>query len=142
MENRHSSWKCGQCDMQFCSRIGRRVHVSAVHAASLQQHTQSTKGRGPRSYYGRGIFSCAECDFQTTWQTSLMRHEKQHLSARPRRWACEVCPKAFFRSDSMQIHMATVHKRLFGAACRACNQRFDSRDQKQQHRCLYFDVFK
>ncbi|KAJ0169414.1 hypothetical protein K1T71_015001 [Dendrolimus kikuchii] len=83
-------YQCTQCPKSF------RIYQS------LQIHVRTHTGEAP--------FKCTQCPKAFKHKAGLNRHNRVHTGAKP--YSCPHCSKSFSQSNSMKLHVSTVHLKM------------------------------
>ncbi|XP_047506041.1 zinc finger protein 678-like [Pieris napi] len=87
IHNGEVPFKCNECDKVFSNKT------------NLQMHERWHSDERP--------FICSDCGKGFKVKTALDRHFRCHTGERP--YKCKVCGKAFAQSNSVKVHVNTVH---------------------------------
>ncbi|XP_052746106.1 zinc finger protein ZFP2 [Bicyclus anynana] len=63
-----------------------------------------------RTHTGESPYQCKHCPKAFKHKAALNRHDRVHTGAKP--YSCAHCGKAFSQSNSMKLHVSTVHLKL------------------------------
>ncbi|XP_045783173.1 zinc finger protein 883-like isoform X2 [Maniola jurtina] len=63
-----------------------------------------------RTHTGESPYQCKHCPKAFKHKAALNRHDRVHTGAKP--YSCSHCGKAFSQSNSMKLHVSTVHLKL------------------------------
>ena len=85
-KNKDRSWKCPSCTRVLASEKKLNEHI-------LRQHSEV----GPCAYCGKII----------SGRVAKKRHEDQHRAIEERKFACDICSKAFIDNDALKRHKMT-----------------------------------
>ncbi|CAB3252254.1 unnamed protein product [Arctia plantaginis] len=83
-------FQCNQCPKKF-----------SVYQR-LQIHTRTHTGERP--------FKCSHCPKAFKHKAALNRHDRVHTGIKP--YQCSHCSKSFSQSNSMKLHVKTVHLKM------------------------------
>lgn len=83
-------YQCPDCPKRFSVSQGLRIHI--------------------RTHTGERPFKCTNCPKAFKNKAALNRHNRVHTGVRP--YACPHCLKAFSQSNSMKLHVSTVHLKM------------------------------
>ncbi|XP_061381708.1 zinc finger protein 239-like [Danaus plexippus] len=109
---------CEVCGKQYASNAALRYH-QRVHTGErpyrcsmcpksftmplfLQIHTRTHTGERP--------YECQHCPKAFSNKAALLRHDRVHTGVKP--YECPQCGKFFTQSNSMKLHVRTVHLKL------------------------------
>lgn len=122
-------FSCALCPLRFNRRDNLRHHVSRMHADDAGQRRR--RPEAPR-------WLCAACGKTFSCRSRLKTHEVIHLGVKPHR--CDLCPKAYMRTNDLQHHKRAVHA---GGAlappprstllCHLCGREFRCKSQLAVH---------
>ena len=90
--------KCNKCDYAASQASNLKRHI-------YDMHTENKLPKPPRVYKNR--VQCSQCEFTTTHNSKLRRHEMTHTGETP--FSCNHCDFATAQEGSLKRHMET-HK--------------------------------
>lgn len=76
-------------------------------------------------------FQCSTCGKQFVSRERLKRHGIRHSTGEPK-YKCELCPKAYTRSDKLLYHRRT-HDQQMSHTCSSCNKGFFTIKSLRKH---------
>ncbi|CAN7945092.1 unnamed protein product [Ixodes persulcatus] len=56
---------------------------------------------------GKRVLQCPHCPFQSSFQSSIRRHQLRHTKERPH--VCSVCDQSFQRRYQLTQHLVSQH---------------------------------
>ncbi|CAH2064783.1 unnamed protein product, partial [Iphiclides podalirius] len=83
-------FQCAQCPKKFSVLQRLQIHV--------------------RTHTGESPYKCQRCPKAFKHKAALNRHDRVHTGAKP--YSCPHCGKAFSQSNSMKLHVNTVHLKM------------------------------
>lgn len=83
-------YKCHMCEKTFTMPLFLKVHV--------------------RTHTGEKPYQCLQCPKAFSNKAALLRHDRVHTGVKP--YKCPKCGKAFSQSNSMKLHVSTVHLKM------------------------------
>lgn len=83
-------YKCTECDKTFTMPLFLQIHV--------------------RTHTGERPYECPLCPKAFSNKAALLRHDRVHTGVKP--YPCPKCGKAFTQSNSMKLHVNTVHLKM------------------------------
>ncbi|CAH2083572.1 unnamed protein product [Euphydryas editha] len=83
-------YKCSECPKSFTMPL------------FLQIHTRTHTGERP--------YECPQCPKAFSNKAALLRHDRVHTGIKP--YECPQCGKFFTQSNSMKLHVKTVHLKM------------------------------
>ncbi|XP_077592426.1 zinc finger Y-chromosomal protein 1-like [Stigmatopora nigra] len=89
---------CHLCGLRFNRRDNLRHHLTRLHPGGVARR----QGRPPGP-----TWLCHVCGKTFRCRSALRTHEVIHLGVKPHR--CDLCPKAYMRTNDLEHHRATVH---------------------------------
>ncbi|XP_047423814.1 zinc finger protein 596-like [Mugil cephalus] len=122
-------FSCHLCDMRFNRRDNLQHHLSRLHPLGV---AKLEKRRRLQAWL------CSVCGKTFNCRSRLKTHEMIHTGVKPHR--CDLCPKAYMRSNDLEHHKKTVHAE--GAhrpqppsslLCHFCGKEFKGRSQLAVH---------
>ncbi|KAM4534438.1 uncharacterized protein PAE49_022647 [Odontesthes bonariensis] len=120
---------CHLCELRFNRRDNLQHHLSRLHPGGV---ARLEKRRVAPAWL------CAVCGKTFSCRSRLKTHEVIHSGVKPHR--CELCPKAYMRTNDLEHHRRVVH--VDGAAepprppsllCDLCGKEFKCRSQLAIH---------
>jgi len=128
VNNQHTNgnFPCNQCNNQFTSRTGLKLHTKSIHEGvefSCTQCDQQFKQQGNLTRHiqakHEGVkHTCSQCDFQATIQGNLTRHiQSEHEGVK---YACDHCNKQFTLQSNLVTHIKRKHEGI-KYSCTQCN---------------------
>lgn len=120
---------CHLCKMRFNRRDNLQHHLSRLHpngVVKLQKRRQAQ------------TWLCAVCGKTFSCRSRLRTHEVIHSGVKPYR--CELCPKAYMRTNDLEHHKKVVHvdgaaepQRPSSLLCDLCGKEFKCKSQLAVH---------
>ncbi|XP_069463565.1 zinc finger protein 436-like isoform X5 [Ambystoma mexicanum] len=84
----------------------------------------------PNTKQHRGTYTCTECKKSFSFQKTLIRHIRTHLTQRS--YACSECGKIFSQKSNLNTHRRT-HSRERPYVCSFCHKNFIRKDYLEGH---------
>ncbi|XP_023182432.1 endothelial zinc finger protein induced by tumor necrosis factor alpha-like [Xiphophorus maculatus] len=120
---------CHLCPLRFNRRDNLRHHLGRLHPdGAARRQRQSTAP----------AWLCAVCGKTFVCRSRLKTHEAIHSGVKPFR--CDLCPKAYMRSNDLQHHTNVAHSsgaapplRPASLLCHLCGKEFKCRSQLAVH---------
>ncbi|XP_061660480.1 zinc finger protein ZFP2-like [Syngnathoides biaculeatus] len=123
---------CPLCDLRFNRRDNLSHHVSRLHPGGVARRER----RRPAQ-----TWLCDVCGKTFRCRSALKTHEVIHLGVKPHR--CDLCPKAYMRTNDLEHHKTTVHgdgdgeddarRRSGSLLCHFCGKELKFRSQLAAH---------
>lgn len=122
-------FSCHLCELRFNRRDNLQHHLSRMHP-----------GGGAKPQRRREVqrWLCAACGKTFSCRSRLKTHELIHSGLKPHR--CDLCPKAYMRTNDLEHHKKVVHVNGGGAAqrpstllCHLCGREFRCKSQLAIH---------
>ncbi|XP_021168972.2 zinc finger protein 436 isoform X2 [Fundulus heteroclitus] len=122
-------FSCHLCDLRFNRRDNLQHHLSRLHPGGAARRQKQRLAPA---------WLCAVCGKTFSCRSRLKTHEVIHSGVKPFR--CDLCPKAYMRSNDLEHHRKVVH--VSGAArpprpasllCHLCGKEFRCRSQLAVH---------
>ncbi|XP_023249873.1 endothelial zinc finger protein induced by tumor necrosis factor alpha-like [Seriola lalandi dorsalis] len=120
---------CHLCDLRFNRRDNLQHHLTRLHpngVAKLEKQREAT------------AWLCAVCGKTFSCRSRLKTHEVIHSGVKPHR--CDLCPKAYMRTNDLEHHKKIVHvegsaeaPRPSSLLCDFCGKEFRCRSQLAVH---------
>ncbi|XP_052748199.1 zinc finger protein 583-like isoform X2 [Galleria mellonella] len=83
-------YQCSYCPKTFTMPLFLQIHL--------------------RTHTGERPYPCPSCPKAFSNRAALLRHDRVHTGAKP--YQCPKCGKAFTQSNSMKLHVHTVHLKM------------------------------
>ncbi|XP_077410001.1 zinc finger Y-chromosomal protein 1-like [Vanacampus margaritifer] len=130
---------CHLCDLRFNRRDNLRHHLSRLHPGGV---TRRERQRLIQTWL------CDVCGKTFRCRSALKTHEIIHLGVKPHR--CDLCPKAYMRTNDLEHHKLTVHqdggvggtrrrRRSGSLLCHFCGKEMKFRSQLATHLLTHTD---
>ncbi|XP_077480539.1 zinc finger Y-chromosomal protein 1-like [Stigmatopora argus] len=133
---------CHLCGLRFNRRDNLRHHLTRLHPGGVA--CRERRPPGP-------TWLCHVCGKTFRCRSALRTHEVIHLGVKPHR--CDLCPKAYMRTNDLEHHRATVHGEGEGGAddgrrrrpargsllCHFCGKELKFRSQLAAHLLTHTD---
>ncbi|XP_040922273.1 zinc finger protein 436-like [Toxotes jaculatrix] len=120
---------CHLCDLRFNRRDNLQHHLNRLHPNGV---AKLEKQREVQAWL------CAACGKTFSCRSRLKTHEVIHSGVKPHR--CDLCPKAYMRTNDLEHHKKTVHvegsaepQRPSSLLCDFCGKEFKCRSQLAIH---------
>ncbi|XP_051909965.1 zinc finger protein 436-like [Hippocampus zosterae] len=120
---------CPLCDLRFNRRDNLRHHLGRLHPGGVARRE---KRRPVQTWL------CHVCGKTFRCRSALKTHEVIHLGVKPHR--CDLCPKAYMRTNDLEHHKQTVHgdgggprRRSGSLLCHFCGKELKFRSQLAAH---------
>lgn len=122
-------FSCHLCELCFNRKDNLQHHLSRMHPGG---------GARPRREREQQRWLCAACGKTFSCRSRLKTHELIHSGLKPH--ACDLCPKAYMRTNDLEHHKKVVH--VDGSAhpprpstllCHLCGREFRCRSQLAIH---------
>jgi uncharacterized C2H2 Zn-finger protein len=99
--------KCSECGKVFRGKERMEKHKLNEHQPT------SSKVVKMKSVLKDGeiALECNECDFFTTHEKDLIRHQAAHVRKKTKTFTCLICKKTFFNHPFLKLHIQNDHKR-------------------------------
>ncbi|KPJ05379.1 PREDICTED: zinc finger protein 501-like isoform X1 [Papilio xuthus] len=126
---------CEVCGKRYASNAALRYH-QRVHTGERPYHcTECPKTFTMplflqihlRTHTGERPYKCTSCPKAFSNKAALLRHDRVHTGIKP--YMCPHCKKTFTQSNSMKLHVKTVHLKM-PAPYKSKNRRNKSREMK------------
>ncbi|XP_060809174.1 zinc finger protein 714 isoform X6 [Amyelois transitella] len=108
------SFQCERCDKVFKSMNAKNEHFAVVHM-------RAKRHRCPH---------CPEA-FKNYFQRN--KHISNIHGMKLKEFKCSMCPKIFFLSGKLGVHIRTVHLKEKRHACDSCEWKFYSKSELKEH---------
>ncbi|XP_062297264.1 zinc finger protein 83-like [Scomber scombrus] len=122
-------YACHLCELRFNRRDNLQHHLTRLHPGGvprLEKQRQET------------AWLCAVCGKTFSCRSRLKTHEVIHSGVKPFR--CQLCPKAYMRTNDLEHHTKSVHvdgggelQRSGSLLCDLCGKEFRCRSQLAAH---------
>ncbi|KAM3955725.1 uncharacterized protein ACR2FA_010363 [Aphomia sociella] len=83
-------YHCTECPKKFSVQQRLQIHL--------------------RTHTGERPYQCTLCPKAFKHKAALNRHDRVHTGAKP--YTCQHCGKSFSQSNSMKVHIKTVHQKM------------------------------
>lgn len=150
--------QCHECGDIFKTKYKLKVHWKHTHLpktflcpickrvfkTSYAYNKHRKRESGPCSELANGIeigvegegnsriFYCKHCDYKSSIMLSIRNHITTH--SRERLYKCNICNKAYTRSDSLTTHCQTVHfKEKYVKECHICGKTYNGLRRLNKH---------
>uniref|UniRef100_UPI0037E77A70 zinc finger protein ZFP2-like n=1 Tax=Semicossyphus pulcher TaxID=241346 RepID=UPI0037E77A70 len=122
-------FSCHLCDLRFNRRDNLQHHLSRLHPNGI---AKLEKQREVQAWL------CAVCGKTFSCRSRLKTHEVIHSGVKPHR--CDLCPKAYMRTNDLEHHKKIVHvdggaeaQRQSSLLCDLCGKEFKCKSQLAVH---------
>ncbi|XP_041983499.1 zinc finger protein 271-like, partial [Aricia agestis] len=109
---------CEVCGKKYASQAALKYH-QRVHTGERPYHCSLCPKTFTmplflqihfRTHTGEKPYSCPLCPKAFSNKAALLRHDRVHTGIKP--YECPKCGKAFTQSNSMKLHVKTVHLKM------------------------------
>ncbi|CAH2064789.1 unnamed protein product, partial [Iphiclides podalirius] len=109
---------CEVCGKRYASNAALRYH-QRVHTGERPYHCSECPKTFTmplflqihmRTHTGERPYECPHCPKAFSNKAALLRHDRVHTGIKP--YVCPQCGKTFTQSNSMKLHVKTVHLKM------------------------------
>ncbi|KAL5013297.1 hypothetical protein ScPMuIL_007567 [Solemya velum] len=116
-----------RADQKLCKLCSRYIKCSEI---PLEKHMAECKGRTP--------FTCATCDKEFKYESSLKSHMISHNPDEPKKFHCTSCDYESNYKANLKKHLKNLHEeRVRNIQCPKCDKLFYTEDNMRRHLKLH-----
>lgn len=122
-------YACHLCELRFNRRDNLQHHLSRLHPGGVAKLERQREEQA---------WLCAVCGKTFSCRSRLKTHEVIHSGVKP--FHCDLCPKAYMRTNDLEHHKKIVHvdgggeaQRSGSLLCDHCGKEFRCRSQLAVH---------
>ena len=138
--NRHSEFKCHQCNKIFERKHNFTKHMKYMHEGGQKFYCSkcnlsfTTKdGRSRHESECQGVVYCEKCGKKFKHRDVLTRHMRDKHSSSPKEFSCNQCDKVYNAYNSLWLHIKTIHGESKKVICQQCGNKFSSNHHLSDH---------
>lgn len=121
-----------------CDICGRSLSTRAIYNQHLLKHAQDSST--VQAAAPDGSFQCIDCNKTFLRRVYFERHRRDVHGPEVRPHLCDICGKAFKRTDALQqhkvVHMSQM-ARVYSFHCSQCNKGFRSQAHLSEHMTMH-----
>ncbi|XP_022119386.1 zinc finger protein 501 [Pieris rapae] len=110
-------YKCSLCPKAFTMPLFLQIHV--------------------RTHTGERPYQCPHCPKAFSNKAALLRHDRVHTGVKP--YGCPTCGKTFTQSNSMKLHVNTVHLKM-PAPYKSKSRKLKDAERERRRMAMQADV--
>ena len=141
--NRHSEFKCHQCNKIFERKQNFKKHMKFMHEGGKRFYCSkcnlsftSNDGRSRHESECQGVVYCEKCGKKFKHRDVLSHHMKYKHPSSPKQYPCDFCDKVYNVYDSFYHHVKkfhSIHGESMNAICQLCGKKFSSKHHLGEH---------
>uniref|UniRef100_A0A2A4JTE3 C2H2-type domain-containing protein n=1 Tax=Heliothis virescens TaxID=7102 RepID=A0A2A4JTE3_HELVI len=132
---------CEVCGKRYASNAALKYHQRVHTGERPYQCTECTKSFTMplflqihmRTHTGERPYECSMCPKAFSNKAALLRHDRVHTGVKP--YECPECGKFFTQSNSMKLHVNTVHLKM-PAPYKSKTRRNKAREREMLRRAI------